>query len=331
MPVSLETFTRYAMSFQRELVPDVEDVMVSRVDTSRDGFTLKLENGETLQATNVIVATGLEHTVYVPPIIRYLPQALRSHSSEHRDLSRFAGKDVTLIGGGQSSLETAALLRETGAQVRIIVRRPAVEWNDPPRLKRSLYHKLRFPLSYLGEGMQVWFYGKAPTLFGCLPLKIRASKINTVLSASGACWLRSRVEGTIETLTSRFITNASVQDGRVALKVADREGNLLTIMTDHVIAATGYHYDLHKLPFLSDRLKERLQTEDKRPRLNRDYESTVPHLYFTGIASAYRFGPSMRFIAGVGHAARVISGHIAPRQQQAAPQETRVAAASASR
>lgn len=331
MPVSLDTFTRYAMSFQRELVPNVEEVMVSRVDASPDGFTLKLENGEILRTRNVIVATGLEHTVYVPPVIRYLPQALRSHSSEHTDLSRFAGKDVTLIGAGQSSLETAALLSEAGAQVRVIARKPAVAWNDPPRLKRSLYHKLRYPLSDLGEGLQVWLYSKAPNVFSCLPLTTRITKVKTVLDAAGACWLRSRVEGKTEILTGRFITNATVQDGRVALKVADRAGNLLTIMTDHVIAATGYRYDLQKLSFLSDRLKERLQTEDKRPRLNRTYESTVPHLYFTGIASAYQFGPSMRFIAGVGYAARVISGHIAQHQQKVAPQETRIAAASVSR
>jgi hypothetical protein len=56
---------------------------------------------------------------------------LVSHSSDHHDLSQFKGCDVIVIGAGQSALETAALLNECQAKVRLLVRRPSIIWNPP--------------------------------------------------------------------------------------------------------------------------------------------------------------------------------------------------------
>src|SRR5262249_59285414 len=57
-----------------------------------------------------------------------LPAHLASHSSDHGDLSRFSGKRVLVVGGGQSALEGAALLHETGADVEVAMRKPNVHW-----------------------------------------------------------------------------------------------------------------------------------------------------------------------------------------------------------
>ena len=51
-----------------------------------------------------------------------------SHSSEHPDLSVFAGKRVVVIGAGQSALESAALLHEGGATTEVLVRSEIVHW-----------------------------------------------------------------------------------------------------------------------------------------------------------------------------------------------------------
>src|SRR5262249_19171909 len=109
-PVPRETLVRYALAFQRELVPNVEDVTVTAVERSYDGFELRLSSGETLTAGKVIVATGLDNMAYVPPELAKLPSDLLSHSSDHHDFTRFKGLGVTVIGGGQSAIETAALL-----------------------------------------------------------------------------------------------------------------------------------------------------------------------------------------------------------------------------
>src|SRR5207253_2719752 len=41
---------------------------------------------------------------------------------------KFRGKEVLVIGGGQSALETAALLSEAGAYVEVLVRNSKVHW-----------------------------------------------------------------------------------------------------------------------------------------------------------------------------------------------------------
>jgi FAD-dependent urate hydroxylase len=329
LPVSIETFTAYALAFQRELVPCVEELYVTRIEASGDGFDLTLENGAGLRARKVIIATGLEHTAYMPPCLGNLPSELRSHSGDHRNLARFRDRDVTVIGGGQSALETAALLREAGAHVHVVVRKPAVRWNSPPRLgRRSLYQRLRCPLSNLGEGPQLWAYSNLPQLFRHLPRHTRISKVRTVLGAAGAWWLRPRVEAKVELLTGVLVSGAAARGGRVALTLSGENPGSTALTTDHVIAGTGYRYDLGRLPFLSVALKEQLGTEDHRPILSMDFESTVPGLYFTGIASAYHFGPSMRFIDGVTHTAHAVSRHILAHRKHFAPTATRAASAS---
>lgn len=311
LPVSLEVFSEYAMSFQRTLVPDLEELMVTSVDQLHNKFQLRLADGSRLQVSRVVVATGLEHTAYIPPVFARLPPESLSHSSEHRNLSRFKGKDVTVIGAGQSALETAALLFEEGASVRVLVRKPAVAWNQPPKMDRSLYRRLFRPMSGLGEGVQLWLYSSAPEVFRHFPQSFRLRKVKTVLDAAGAWWLRNRIDGRVRISTGCFATSAEVRGGRAALRVGDTDGQVTDLITDHVIAATGYRFDVRNLPFLSADLKSRLRTEDMRPVLTRDFESTVPGMYFTGIASANSFGPAMRFIDGTAYTARSVSRHIA--------------------
>src|SRR5262249_28670522 len=63
-----------------------------------------------------------------PPLIDALPAGLVSHAVEHRDLDTFGGRRVVVAGGGQSALESAALLHEAGADVEVLLRERAVYW-----------------------------------------------------------------------------------------------------------------------------------------------------------------------------------------------------------
>ena len=53
-PVSLEVFKQYALSFQRRLVPAVENTMVTELDRFAGMFELRLASGETLAADAVV-------------------------------------------------------------------------------------------------------------------------------------------------------------------------------------------------------------------------------------------------------------------------------------
>jgi hypothetical protein len=59
-----------------------------------------------------------------------------------------------------------------------------------------------------------------------------------------------------------------------------------------------------------------LRAEQRQPVLSSHFESSVPGLYFTGLASASCFGPAMRFLHGADYTARRVSQHIFAGQRQ---------------
>jgi thioredoxin reductase len=91
------------------------------------------------------------------------------------------------------------------------------------------------------------------------------------------------------------------------LKIRTAEGNEHEIVTEHVIAATGYKTDLERLQFLNPGIRSKVKTLDGAPILSSTFESSVPGLYFAGVAAANSFGPVMRFAFGAGFAARTLT------------------------
>jgi hypothetical protein len=81
-----------------------------------------------------------------------------------------------------------------------------------------------------------------------------------------------------------------------------------------VIVATGYRVDLRRLPFLGQDVLSRVQCLEHAPILSANFESSVPGLYFLGLASAYCFGPMMRFAYGADYTTRKIARHLARRR-----------------
>lgn len=320
-PVSREIFVSYALAFQQELVPNVEELMVVSVDRTSDGFELVLENGESIRTEHVILATGLDRMAASPPVLGELPAALWSHSAAHRDLSQFRGRDVTVIGGGQSALETAALLAEAGVAVRVVVREGKLAWNPDPQQERerNLYQRLRHPRTNLGDGLQPWFYTNAPGLYRWLPRTVRLERLKHVLGPAGGWWLKPRVLGQVPVACGVSVRAAEERGGRVLLHLSGADGRSQMLTTDHVIAATGYRFQVRLLPFLTRRIKTAVRHEQQLPILSPDYESSVPGLYFAGVSAGYSFGPSMRFLCGAAHPARRISSHIAAGLPRLAP------------
>jgi len=310
-PVSLETLTRYGLSFQERFVPTIENTMVTALDRVSDAFELRLASGETLRAARVVIATGMSYTAYIPTALAQLPAELLSHSEEHQDLGAFKGQDITVIGGGQSALETAALLHEAGAEVRLLVRQPTIHWNGAPTLgRRPLLERMRRPMSHLGPGLGSWFYANAPMVFCHLPSKMRIARTQKALGPAGAWWLRERVVGRLPVILGHLLRGADACHEGARLHLQGPDGEIRQLVTNHVIAATGYRFVLQSLPFLSERLRPKLRSVQQTPVLSPHFESSVPGLYFTGLASANQFGPAMRFLHGAGFTARRVSRHL---------------------
>ena len=324
LPVSLETFVSYGQWFQSELDLKVEEVLVSGMVQRAGGFELTLADGEQFVARRVVVAIGVEHFAYVPEPLSELPALACTHSSAHTDLAAFGGKEVVVVGAGQSALESAALLHESGATVQVLARRPVIAWNGKPLdPNRPLLRRLREPEAGLGSGWSTWFYSNHPDLFRRLPQPTRVYRARTALGPAGASWLRERVEGQFPVWTGRTVSWAKpLPDGKVQLGVADTGTADTELTADHVMAATGYRISLTRLKFVPDAIRSSLLTVAGSAAVGRDYQSSVSDLYFVGPSVAPSMGPVMRFVFGTEHAATTVARQLAAGAGRKSPPVT---------
>jgi len=311
LPVPLEDFVAYGAWFQASQGLDVEEVLVTGLAAAGGGYELTLSDGSTAWAGQVVLAIGVEHFGYLPAQLAGLPTSVCTHSSAHTDLTVFRGQRVAVIGAGQSALESAALLHESGAAVQLVMREDEIAWNGPPlALDRPLPQRLREPEAGLGSGWSTWFYSRCPGLFRHLPESTRVHRARTALGPAGASWLRGRVEGEFPVLRGHAVDSAAAGPGGVTLRLIARSGELAEVSADHVIAATGYRPDLRRLAFLDESLRRRLDTVAGTPVVDRGYESSAPGLYVVGPAVAPTFGPVMRFVYGADYAAAAVARRV---------------------
>ncbi|WP_020116499.1 NAD(P)-binding domain-containing protein [Streptomyces canus] len=314
-PLPVETFAEYGLWFARNAAPEADERTVTRVTPCPGGFEAVTEDGQSVHARTVALAVGVIPFTEIPPALRDLPPSLVSHSSHHHDLTRFRGRDVTVVGGGQAALETAALLAEQGTRVRVLVRADHLFWNDvPPPWERPWWQSARAPHSGLGCGWRNWFYSERPGLFHRLPEPTRARVAATALGPAGAWWVRDRVEGAVEVLPAHEVAAArSVRDGAgVRLEVVHRTGGevpglLAPLETEHVIAATGFTATCDRLTLLDPELRTALtRTAAGSPRVTSAFESSHPGLFLAGLITAPGFGPAMRFVQGAAYTAETL-------------------------
>jgi thioredoxin reductase len=108
-------------------------------------------------------------------------------------------------------------------------------------------------------------------------------------------------------LLGHTVEGAGVREGKVHLHVRALDGTDRELRADHIIAATGYRVNLGRLTFLSPEIRSKFTTLAGTPVLSSTFESSVPGLYFVGIAAANSFGPVMRFAFGADFAARTVT------------------------
>jgi len=312
IPVRLDTFARYGLAFRERMVPELEDKQVVSVKRSSQGYLLQLDNGETLSARNVVLAVGITHFDYVPENLAHLPAESLSHSAWHHDVEQFRGREVIVIGGGSSALDWAALLQEAGVDVKLVARQAALKFHGKLiGQQRSLWQRIQRPQSGLGPGWRSSFYANAPAAFHRLPESLRLEIVKRTLGPSGGWFVKDRVMNHVPQLLGHTVQRAEVKERKVHLHVRAQDGTEHEIRADHVISATGYKVNLERLTFLSSDIRAKLTTLAGTPMLSSTCESSVPGLYFVGIAAANSFGPVMRFAFGAEFAARTVTRALA--------------------
>ncbi|MHC3819603.1 monooxygenase [Streptomyces sp. CB02488] len=270
---------KYAEHHELEVVTGVE---VSRIDRAPDGtgWRLTATGGRELTGRAVVVATGFNHTPRIPDWSgRSTFTGELAHAADYRNPAPYAGKDVLVVGVGNTGAEIAVDLVEGGAaRVRLAVR------TAPHILRRST-------AGWPAQGTGI--------LVRRLPVALvdRAGRLLTRVSMPDLAehglprpdtGLYSRVkDGAIPVQDVGLIK--AVKGGRVlpvaAVESFDEDAVVLAdgsrITPDAVIAATGYLRSLEGLVGHLGVLDDRGRPVVHGGRTPKQ----APGLYFTGFTN----------------------------------------------
>jgi hypothetical protein len=302
-PVPLERFVKYGQWFQRQVAPDADRRKITHLAKDSRGFDITLEDGDVWRSRRVVVATGIAAFAWRPSEFERLPDVLASHTSDHRNLGCFAGQKVMVIGSGQSALESAALLHESGAEVELVIRMPMVRWlwcypwlHTCKPLARLLYAPSDVgpaAVSHLVEN---------PDWYRRFPRCLQDSLAVIAIRPAGAAWLRPRLNK-VSIRTGRRVVSAVPSNGRAVVKLDDGSRHSV----NHILLGTGYRVDISRYPFLDKELLRCVRRVNGFPCLGAGLESSVPGLHFLGAPAAWSFGPLMRFVAGTDFASQALA------------------------
>jgi cation diffusion facilitator CzcD-associated flavoprotein CzcO len=270
---------KYADVHQLEIVTGVE---VFRVERAPDGagWTLHASGGRELTGAAVVVATGYNHTPRVPdwPGRSTFTGEFR-HAAEYRNAAPYAGRDVLVVGVGNTGAEIAVDLVEGGAaRVRLsvrtaphIVRRSTAGWPAQyngvlaRRLPAGLVDRLARPLARISTP-DLSAHG-LPRPEGGLLTRAAEGAIPVQDVGLIDAVRRGRVE--VVAAVEGF------EDGKVVLADGTRAA------PDAVIAATGYLRGLEGLVGHLGVLDARGRPSARGARTPPD----APGLYFTGFTN----------------------------------------------
>jgi cation diffusion facilitator CzcD-associated flavoprotein CzcO len=307
-PIRLEDFIEYGRWFQRQAVPHLDARHVTRLEAASGKFQITLQDGQSVWAQRVVIATGIATFAHRPRLFDTLSPALASHSSQHCDFARFKGQSVVVVGGGQSALESAALLRESGAAVEVVVRSARINWLRYGTPVHTWLHRptnilgrILYPPSEIGPFGLNWIVHIPPVLRS-FPSVLRPRIERRAIRPAGAGWLPPRLTG-VRITTGRVIISANAVGQKLRLQLDDGSERCV----DHALLATGYRVDISRCAFLTPSLLRSLHIVDGYPELSAGFEASPPGLHFLGASAAGTFGPLMRFVAGTKYAARALT------------------------
>jgi thioredoxin reductase len=324
-PIPLADYLRYARWYQRQALPDVDERRVVHLLRAHKGFELRLDDDDTVAARRVVIATGPADFVRRPAHFAGLPASHVRHSTEVGELREFAGRRTVVVGAGQSAVELAALLHESGAQVEIIARATLIRW-----LRRSAWLHARegavrralYPPTDVGP-VGLSHLVARPNAFRRVPARLGGRIAYRCIRPAASGWLRERTQAVAVTL-GRTVVSATADGDVLRLGLDDHT----TREVDRLVLATGFDVRADRHPLLGPELLAQLRTRGGAPLLGPGLESSVPGLHFVGALAAGSFGPVMRFVSGTPFTGRELTEHIA-RGRRTMPVRTQPASVTA--
>lgn len=279
--IPIDIFRHYLRFVQENLPYNVENSYVSQLEEKDGYFEALLENGEKILAEKVIIATGIGAHIHLPKSIKDLPKRNMIHTWNTNECKDWQNQDILVLGNGQSAGETIVQLKEKN-NITWVRRSKPIFYSEPLNLPVFIF---KFVLH-----VSPYFY--------FLPRKIKAAFGKKFVIATITPDLRNEIMGKD---VPKYFCEAK------ELELVEQEGKIYSKKLkkgyDKVIAATGYRYHIYHLKYLSQSLKRRIQHNHGIPKLDFDFLSSVPNLYFVGGIAEPTYGPAQRFIMGSSHAA----------------------------
>lgn len=236
---------QYLEDYARHFKLAVEcGVRVARVDRDGERWRLETDQGPRT-APVVVVAAGFNHTPRLPAEWSGAFEGELLHSSAYRTPAPYRGRDVLVVGTGNSGAEIAVDLVEGGAaRVRVSVRTP------PNILRREVAgissQRLGLSMKFLPPGL------RDPVARAVQRLSIGDLSAHGLQASPRGPYTRAR-EGQIPILDVGFVD--ALKQGKLSIVAAVTgfagrdvllEGSA-RIQPDTVIAATGYSRALEAL------------------------------------------------------------------------------------
>jgi hypothetical protein len=293
-PIPLENFIEYGKWYQKKALPELRQCQVNLVEPGSRGFILTLDSGERLSCRRVVIATGIAHFPWIPKELEGHPKSHVTHSSEHSGFSRFNGQNTLVVGGGQSALDAARLLKSSGAQVAVVAKQEEIRWVG----QHAWLHHLGMVSWCLYSNYDVGPAGISrlvgfPNLFRWLPRQLQDPISRRATRPAGTGWQKPQLAQVPITVNCR-VQSSQINNNKVHLGLSDGSQRVV----DHVIIATGYRVDINRYNFMTPPIKASLRTVGGYPVLGKAFESSVPGLHFVGKPAAWTFGPLLNFVSG---------------------------------
>jgi putative flavoprotein involved in K+ transport len=308
---------------------------VTSVERDGTGYVVR-SNGATIQAANVVTATGLYQTPKIPPIGAELPVEVQQlHSSQYRNPAALPPGAVLVVGSAQSGAQIAEELYQSGRKVYLSVggsgRGPRryrgqdiTWWLNEIGFNDVTVDKLPSPKAKFGGSAQASGRGGGHTLNlhqfardGVVLLgrmeAVQGDKITLAPDLKENLAKTDKFEADLLTRIDEYIEKSGLdvpqenvpqlQDGYEADRIT--ELGIVSAGITTVIWATGYKFDFSivKVPVLD---------EDGYP-VQRRGVTRYPGLYFVGLPWLHTNKSGLLF--GVGDDAAHIVADIAGREQ----------------
>jgi NADPH-dependent glutamate synthase beta subunit-like oxidoreductase len=246
--VRRDDLVRYLEAYANRFGLDVRTgTTVERIKPGADGWSLQLADGSERAARTLVVATGYLHTPLVPQWPgRETWTGTLTHSAEYRNAEPFRGKDVLVVGPGNSGAEIATDLAEGGAAsvslaIRTpphIVRRETAGW--PAQLNGVLLGRL--PERVFNPMAAAMARAELPDL---RPYGIDRPTQGLMTRLRTERYVPLQDVGIVDAVVSRRVRPVAAVQGFTATSVLLADGT--SVQPDVVIAATGYETGLADL------------------------------------------------------------------------------------